>query len=277
LLVVISLIVLLMALLMPALRQAREEARSVRCLGQLRHWGIIHTAYSLDFKNLIPPAVDRENPIFLPDGSYSFYYRPYLLQRGGYYSSPAMPANKIELNWCPSDNEARHTNQATRLGGGPMPDNPWAPYIYQYVMKGSSYGLNPTLKGAWPVNHGIGGPTVRWSEGKYWRIKDIRSALHKTPVLGDSRNFVFGWGGSGSGYMFTPFYGLATRHGGGTFYDGKGNTNMLFADGHGETWSGTRINPHWGQWTYSGWDALPREYAGITWYFGGYQNSSFTN
>jgi prepilin-type processing-associated H-X9-DG protein len=278
LLVVISLLVLLMSLMLPALRQAREAARSAKCLGQLRHWGIVHSAYAMDFKGLLPPAVDRENPALDSFGAVvSFSYHPGIIQRGGYHGQRGFTSDKIDVNWCPSDPEIRYGNTATQLGGGTMTNNPWAPFITKYVVKGSSYGLNPTLKAAWAVRPGPGGQSVRWSEGKYWRPRDIIAPLAKVPVMGDTRSFVFLWGSSGSGYMFTPFYGLATRHGSGSFYDGNGDANVLMADGHAITMRAQLINPNWNHWSYSGWDSLPLQHAGLTWYFGGYQNSTFAN
>lgn len=277
LLVILSLVILLVALLMPGLRQAREAARAAVCSNHLRQWGILHSSYATDFKQLIPPAVDRENPTLdINNVPIAFYYRPAIIQRGGYYSHPNVSSEKIDLNWCPSEPDFRYNDTTTQLGGGKMPNNPWAPNVYKYTIKGSTYGLNPTLKAAWPVRPGPGGPTVRWSEGKYWRTRDIRGSLQNVPVLGDTRSFIFSWGSS-SGYLFTPFYGLATRHRGGDFADGNGGTNLLMADGHVLFMHSDVINPNWRTFTYSGWDSIPIKQAGIVWYFGGYQSTAFIN
>jgi prepilin-type processing-associated H-X9-DG protein len=277
LLVMLSLVLLLVALLLPALRQAREAARSAVCINQLRQWGMLHSTYALDYKQLIPPAVDRENPVLDSNGLVvSYFYRPAIIQRGGYYSHPGVPSDKVDLNWCPSDPDLRYNDTTTQWGGGKMPNNPWAHNVAKYVIKGSTYGLNPTLKAAWPVNPGPGGPTVRWSEGKYWRTRDIRGSTQDVPVLGDARSFVFSWGSS-SGYLFTPFYGLATRHRGGDFGDGNGGANILLADGHAVFLHSDVINPNWTTFTYSGWDSVPIRRAGLVWYFGGYTSPTFAN
>ncbi|MHC4566162.1 MAG: prepilin-type N-terminal cleavage/methylation domain-containing protein, partial [Planctomycetota bacterium] len=41
LLVVIAIIALLLAILMPALNRVRKQARSVACMSNLKHWGLI--------------------------------------------------------------------------------------------------------------------------------------------------------------------------------------------------------------------------------------------
>jgi prepilin-type N-terminal cleavage/methylation domain-containing protein len=46
LLVVIAIIALLMAILMPALKRVKEQARTIRCLANLRQWGIISSMYT---------------------------------------------------------------------------------------------------------------------------------------------------------------------------------------------------------------------------------------
>jgi prepilin-type N-terminal cleavage/methylation domain-containing protein/prepilin-type processing-associated H-X9-DG protein len=57
LLVVIGIIAALMALLMPAFGQAREQARSVQCLSNLREMVVACQAYATTFRGYYPPAV----------------------------------------------------------------------------------------------------------------------------------------------------------------------------------------------------------------------------
>ena len=54
LLIVISIIAILAALLLPALNQARERAKTIQCVNNLKQCGIAATEYAHDHKNMIP-------------------------------------------------------------------------------------------------------------------------------------------------------------------------------------------------------------------------------
>ncbi|MCC5829080.1 MAG: DUF1559 domain-containing protein [Phycisphaeraceae bacterium] len=62
LMVVIALIALLIALLMPALGAAREHARNVKCLSNLRQVGVALYTYAADAQMLMPAADIRTDP-----------------------------------------------------------------------------------------------------------------------------------------------------------------------------------------------------------------------
>ena len=57
LLIVISIIAILAALLLPALNQARERAKTIQCVNNLKQCGIAATEYAHDHKNMIPIKV----------------------------------------------------------------------------------------------------------------------------------------------------------------------------------------------------------------------------
>ena len=73
LLVVISIIALLIALLLPALKAARDQARNVLCLSNLRQNGIAHASYSADHNGYYPdfggePVVDGSTGAYRSSG-----------------------------------------------------------------------------------------------------------------------------------------------------------------------------------------------------------------
>ncbi len=73
LLVVISIIALLIALLLPAIKRAREAARLVQCLSNVRQIGISFHAYAADNKNRAPGYM--EPPMSTLGGAFTAWLR----------------------------------------------------------------------------------------------------------------------------------------------------------------------------------------------------------
>lgn len=55
LLVVISIVSLLISILLPALRAAREQAKTMTCMSQMRQAGLCFTMYQTSYKEFFPP------------------------------------------------------------------------------------------------------------------------------------------------------------------------------------------------------------------------------
>ena len=97
LLVVISIIALLLAILMPSLQRAREQARSVVCLNNMRQYGLAVYFYADDHNGTLPMYT-------YPDGSgrYRTGYRAritlHALRDLGYLGT------KVDIT-CPSDKD----------------------------------------------------------------------------------------------------------------------------------------------------------------------------
>jgi len=65
LLVVISIIALLIGILLPVLGSARMTARQMKCLSNMRQWGIAYAAYAAENKDYLPREDgDRDNGTF---------------------------------------------------------------------------------------------------------------------------------------------------------------------------------------------------------------------
>ena len=138
LLVVVAIIAVLVAMLLPSLVQARERARAVQCLANLRQVGAVWGLYWNSHNDYIPPMQDWWNwgGTRVPEGQW--WPLPNLLlpeQRPMYYLDDGTYAwlNRREYFLCPSDNRGQ---TAWSL------PNP----IWWHV--GTSYANNPHL-----VNH----------------------------------------------------------------------------------------------------------------------------
>lgn len=65
LLVVIAIIAILAAMLLPALNKAREKAKSIACIGQLKQMGVATQGYIQDYAEYIPYGREPNNATFL--------------------------------------------------------------------------------------------------------------------------------------------------------------------------------------------------------------------
>jgi len=63
LLVVIAIIAILAAMLLPALSAAKQKAQAIKCLGNLKQWGLGFTMYAQDNHELVPEEGDTAQPI----------------------------------------------------------------------------------------------------------------------------------------------------------------------------------------------------------------------
>lgn len=97
LLVVISIIAILASLLLPSLNLARDRAKSIACIGNLRQLGQTFTSYANDYNEYLPAAR------FSIDTSTRIEWRPNLGKLGYLppYANVNLDSNLGDLAFCP--------------------------------------------------------------------------------------------------------------------------------------------------------------------------------
>jgi len=118
LLVVVSIISLLVSILLPALNKARESARSVKCLVNLKTAGVAAAMYANDYKDKVVPACISRFDSY--DVTFEVLLDKYInvLQPG--FPDPYIEVTKAATSsgiWaCPSDKAKRNTMYHVRPG-----------------------------------------------------------------------------------------------------------------------------------------------------------------
>ena len=151
LLVVIAIIAILAAMLLPALAAAKEKAKRIQCVNNLRQIGVSINIYTSDNSDIMPPLKWRDANLQYPYEMFRYSpvnstaNPPTYDADGGPYNLGSLWATKIvvdgKIYYCPSNNKP--TDNTTwefyslkaqwPFGGDPAPLNPG------YVRSGFSY------------------------------------------------------------------------------------------------------------------------------------------
>jgi len=223
LLVVIAIIALLVALLLPALRNARNSAKGIQCLSNVRQVGMAIGLYASDADDCFPPFcwTSADSYSFGTGGSSATWQRElgikYLGESQGTFSQPV--GIKKSLISCPADNSI-FVARIIAINGSAEPPST-TPY-------GATFRRMST----------IGFPTELILVGD-WLSADIG--------LGE-----WGWSARfGGSYPPALYKSYICRHNNGM--------NFVFADGHPERWLWDAFLQAWSN-VYTGrafdWDCV---------------------
>src|SRR4051794_6260313 len=112
LLVVIAIIAVLIALLLPAVQSAREAARRIQCVNNLKQLGLALHNYN-DVNNQFPMGSDGRDAL---TGAYpgTFYRQPFIMALFPYYEQTSL-YNSYNFDLNLFENPANNTTRFTKL------------------------------------------------------------------------------------------------------------------------------------------------------------------
>ncbi len=203
LLVVIAIIAILAAMLLPALAKAREKARSISCINNLKSVGMAYTLYDAD-----------NNDVRIIDYNWGTNWVGALGSYGndGKYLSSTTPDESI----CPGRAPFKWAGKTSNYQG----------YGHRRQWVPSKMNLNPKSSGSY--NHDY--------YDRYWLMMNCKGPS-SLPVLGDSRSKVWADSGSPEQSLVVQFHSSeqSSNWEASTYFHcgAHGSSgNFLYADGH---------------------------------------------
>jgi prepilin-type N-terminal cleavage/methylation domain-containing protein/prepilin-type processing-associated H-X9-DG protein len=235
LLIVIAIIGILVSILMPSLGTVREMGRTTQCASNLRMIGAASVAYSANHKRIILPC-----RVAYPLGSGQFQYWPNLLVDGKYLPATRLPASAVNAGaaaegalFCPSGNmdflppnfdgnTSRPANRTDDTGANctrvPLPSNSPNGSPVSHTFVDTWYGMNADRGSG--ITTGTPGRCLEDASDNAVKISNVRNAS----------DMVLLYDGVYYHQQSVNANRVNARH------KRKTQTNLMFVDGHVETW-----------------------------------------
>lgn len=218
LLVVTAIIAMLIAILLPALSQAREQAKSLYCLNNLRQCAFAATAYAQDYHGSFPIAYYNA---FIPGGGMTSYAWDFT-HSVDWSTNPPTRTTEPGIIWTYSTNG--QVQQCPSFDGAAnWMDDPYTGYNYN-----TSYIGNP--------------PTSYMDAGRRILVPGP-SKVHNVANPSDTAMFGDGeYEGGANKYMRAPWRNprdgsFSGRFSGTQGYRHLDKTSVAFCDGHAASWA----------------------------------------
>ena len=219
LLVVIAIIAILAAILFPVFAQAREKARSVSCLSNMKQLGTAFAMYLQDYDEIVLPryqACPSTGPTDKTQHLWTDTMQPYIKNK--------------QIFICPSATNTFYADQWTQWDATIAPTN-----TRGYL----SIGYNQTISGWYYANNPCGDMILPALASVIAPSKNVMFA-DSVPgdVSGGYRGYLMGNTGLNVPYTTTSFGSIGARHNEGT--------NLTFFDSHAKWFKGSALlwNPN---------------------------------
>ena len=245
LLVVIAIIAILAGMLLPALKMAREKARSVKCVGNLKTIGSAARSYADEYFDYMPVKGSVEKWDL---GFWAYLISPYVGFKTD-YSKFAWKTEWSTANW------------ATLFKNGTVLTCPSRRLLrskarYRTVVdNGKTYAFNDENHGGFSYGPAFTGATIgRKVPGKNWsRYKEIRGKSLSAQLLMGDTNDLGAYESTDNASRFSMIYNPVKTSAAATSLRHNGAGNHAWADGH--VTSQQKPKDMWGitkaPWVYS--------------------------